>query len=192
MTDPIYDTSPKPIINNIKTSIGEIELVNGTLSEVHSPKYFSDWIMQYGRRKVRGLDVERTRLGHAYSTIQHDDGNFYLSPSLREETDDINPEWSRQGALSRIEWELSIPGMSEELQGRLKALHEMISNQKWTDSESRVNARTEYEKAIQDYVRRDEEAKTHIETYRSNAKKLMGKWKEFLEENGVIPKRTLI
>ncbi|HRN85955.1 MAG TPA: hypothetical protein PKU78_04255 [Candidatus Dojkabacteria bacterium] len=187
MTDPIYDKHLEPTITKAQTPIGEIELVNGRLSDIHSPRYFSDWIMKYGGNLDTNIDVAATRLGHALLTIRDDDENFYFLPSVTDETEGVNFERSRQGSLSRIDWELSIPGMSEELRDRLSELKEMISNQNWTDIESRAKGRAAF-RGIRDDIKESEEVKAHIDTYLGTKKQLWGKWTEFLKENGLIPK----
>lgn len=168
-------------ITTVETPIGQVELVNGQLSHVHSPRYFSDWVGKYGAEIVEGLDVEKVQLGHAFWIVVNDDGNFFLGEGVEEYLPEVEIEESRKNAIARVEWEKRISGIPGDITEKLQALHEIISTKPWTDEEDRLSALQGYV-GIKDHIQNLPEAQNLINTYREHETLLRAKWSEFVKK----------
>lgn len=168
-------------ITTVVTPIGQVELVNGQLSHIRSPRYFSDWVGEYGAAIVEGLDVKNVQLGHALWIVVNDDGNFFLGEGIEEYLTIDEIEECRKNAIDRVEWEKGIPGIPGGITEELNALHEIILTKPWTDKENHLSALQGYE-GIKDHIQNLPEAQDLINTYRKHETLLRAKWSEFVKK----------
>lgn len=165
----------------IGSPIGKIEIVEGRLSYVHSPRYFSTWIKDFGSEHVEDANIDHVQLGHVLWIIANDDGNFFLEKDAEKYLTGEELEEGRRHAMARVGWEKGVSEMPGDITTRLEHLHEIISTKSWMDEENRQTALQEYV-GIKDYILNLPEAQAYIQTYKEHESQLRKNWNKFLEE----------